>query len=54
MFLSRESTRAGVKYHPQDIADAVLYLASPLSGFVTGESLVVDGGATNTWSAVRE
>jgi NAD(P)-dependent dehydrogenase (short-subunit alcohol dehydrogenase family) len=39
---------------PQDIADAVLYLASPLSGFVTGESVVVDGGATNTWSGVTE
>lgn len=39
---------------PDDIADAVLYLASPLSSFVTGESLIVDGGATNTWSGVTE
>lgn len=39
---------------PQDIADAVLYLSSPLSGFVTGESVIVDGGATNTWSGVTE
>ena len=39
---------------PQDIADAVLYLSSSLSGFVTGESLIVDGGATNTWSGVTE
>jgi NAD(P)-dependent dehydrogenase (short-subunit alcohol dehydrogenase family) len=39
---------------PEDIADAVLYLASPLSDFVTGESLVVDGGATNTWSGVAD
>jgi NAD(P)-dependent dehydrogenase (short-subunit alcohol dehydrogenase family) len=39
---------------PEDIADAVLYLASPLSEFVTGESLIVDGGATNTWSGVAE
>jgi NAD(P)-dependent dehydrogenase (short-subunit alcohol dehydrogenase family) len=37
---------------PGDVADAVLYLASPLSEFVTGESLIVDGGATNTWSGV--
>ncbi|HTJ31800.1 MAG TPA: SDR family oxidoreductase [Dactylosporangium sp.] len=29
---------------PQDIADAVLLLASPLAGYVTGASLVVDGG----------
>ncbi len=39
---------------PGDIADAVLYLASPLSGFVTGESVIVDGGATNTWSGVAK
>ena len=39
---------------PRDIADAVLYLASSLSGFVTGESVIVDGGATNTWSGVAE
>jgi NAD(P)-dependent dehydrogenase (short-subunit alcohol dehydrogenase family) len=29
---------------PEDVADAVLYLASGMAGFVTGESLVVDGG----------
>jgi len=31
---------------PEDVANAVLYLASELSGFVTGENLVVDGGRT--------
>ncbi len=29
---------------PQDVADAVLYLASPASGFVTGVCLALDGG----------
>ena len=31
---------------PQDIADAVLYLASPAAGFITGHVLTVDGGIT--------
>lgn len=35
--------RAGT---PDDIAKAVLYLASDLAGFVTGQMLVVDGGAS--------
>jgi 3-oxoacyl-[acyl-carrier protein] reductase len=29
---------------PEDIANAVLFFASPLSDFVTGQSLLVDGG----------
>ncbi len=29
---------------PEDIAGAALFLASPLAGFVTGETLTVDGG----------
>ena len=35
--------RAG---RPDDIAKAVLFFASDLAGFVTGQTLVVDGGAT--------
>lgn len=31
---------------PQDVADAVLYLAGDMSGWVTGAILVVDGGGT--------
>jgi NAD(P)-dependent dehydrogenase (short-subunit alcohol dehydrogenase family) len=29
---------------PADIADAVLLLASPLAAYLTGTSLLVDGG----------
>jgi 3-oxoacyl-[acyl-carrier protein] reductase len=31
---------------PHDVANAVLYLASDLASFVTGHSVVVDGGQT--------
>jgi len=31
---------------PQDVAHAVLFLASPLAAMVTGTSLMVDGGAS--------
>jgi NAD(P)-dependent dehydrogenase (short-subunit alcohol dehydrogenase family) len=31
---------------PEDLQTAVLFLASPASGFVTGENIVVDGGWT--------
>lgn len=31
---------------PQDIVNAMLFLASPQQGFITGQALVVDGGAT--------
>ena len=31
---------------PEDIANAVLYLASDEAGFITGQTLAVDGGAT--------
>jgi NAD(P)-dependent dehydrogenase (short-subunit alcohol dehydrogenase family) len=41
-----DSTPVGHRGSPQDIAYAVLYLASDESRFVTGTELVVDGGYT--------
>jgi NAD(P)-dependent dehydrogenase (short-subunit alcohol dehydrogenase family) len=45
----RQMTPLGRLGQTQDVANAVLYLASPLASFVNGESLTVDGGVTNTW-----
>ncbi|MEZ3117087.1 SDR family NAD(P)-dependent oxidoreductase [Halobaculum sp. MBLA0147] len=33
---------------PEDVADAVVFLASDMARYVTGASLLVDGGFTNT------
>jgi meso-butanediol dehydrogenase/(S,S)-butanediol dehydrogenase/diacetyl reductase len=35
---------AGRLGSPEDIANTVYWLASPESGFVTGQNIVVDGG----------
>ena len=37
---------AGRVGNPQDIAQAVLFLASDRAGFITGENLCIDGGMT--------
>jgi enoyl-[acyl-carrier protein] reductase III len=40
----RERTPAGRMVEPGDIADAVLFLASPQASMVVGQTLIVDGG----------
>lgn len=43
-----EITPLGKPATPEDIANAALFFLSPLSGHITGQSLVVDGG----WTAI--
>jgi enoyl-[acyl-carrier protein] reductase III len=40
----RERTPAGRMVEPADIADAVLFLASPQASMIVGQTLIVDGG----------
>ncbi|MHC4407005.1 MAG: 3-oxoacyl-[acyl-carrier-protein] reductase [Planctomycetota bacterium] len=42
----KKQTPLGRLGEPQDVADAVLFLASEAAGFITGHVLVVDGGLT--------
>ena len=50
-----ESIRAGIPRgrwgEPDDVAAAVVFLASDMARFITGETLVVDGGGSLRWTA---
>jgi len=41
---ARESCVIGRLGEPQDVANAVVFLASPVSSFTVGQNLHVDGG----------
>lgn len=41
---SARRTPAGRLTEPQDVADAALFLVSPLAGMMVGQTIVVDGG----------
>ena len=43
----RERTPAGRLVDPEDVADAVCFLASPAAAMVRGQTLIVDGGYSN-------
>ena len=42
--VSASRTPAGRLVEPADVADTVLFLVSPLSGMIVGQTVVVDGG----------
>lgn len=43
---------AGRLAEPDDIAQAVLFLVSPAADYITGQTLVVDGGTTAVWAGL--
>jgi NAD(P)-dependent dehydrogenase (short-subunit alcohol dehydrogenase family) len=42
-------TPIGRMLHPEEVAEAVLFLASDRASGITGQAIVVDGGATAAW-----
>ena len=51
----REALRRGIPRgrwgEPEDVAAAVVFLASEMARFITGETLVIDGGGSLRWTA---
>jgi NAD(P)-dependent dehydrogenase (short-subunit alcohol dehydrogenase family) len=43
---ARRAVPLGQLQDPQSVADALLFLCSPMSAYMTGSTLVVDGGAS--------
>lgn len=46
---ARASVPAGRLGTPRELADAAVFLCSDRAGYVTGQSLLVDGGLTRSW-----
>jgi NAD(P)-dependent dehydrogenase (short-subunit alcohol dehydrogenase family) len=44
--VAKQAVPVGIPGRVEDVAAAVLYLASPEAGFVVGQILTVDGGLT--------
>ena len=49
----QERCRLGVAASPDEIAAAVVFLASPLSAYTTGAILTIDGGLTGGREVAR-
>ena len=45
---AEEDSAACGRAEPEDVANAVLFFASPASDFITGQTLYLDGGITAT------
>jgi 3-oxoacyl-[acyl-carrier protein] reductase len=46
---ARDEVPAGRLGTPQEVADAAVFLCSARASYVTGQSLLVDGGLTRSW-----
>ena len=50
----RRAIAMGRRAHSEEIAGAILFLLSDLSSYITGQSLLVDGGLNLKWSHLAE